>query len=83
MLIKYTYSHSIVLYSLSQSIDLSNVREHVVNVVSIWWVIGSVPVLRSWTVTREDVLFQFTLIINTIKPNNLQHSKDECFVLSL
>ena len=77
---KYMYSHSIELYSLSQSIDLSNVGEHVVNIVSIWWVISSVPVLRSWTVTREDVLLQFTLIINAIKPDNLQYSKDKSFV---
>ena len=61
----------LAINQLSQSIDLSYVGEHVINVIGVRWIIRTVPVLRCRTVTGEDVLLQFTLIINTIKPNDL------------
>ena len=63
-------------YSPTQLVNVCNVGIHVVNIVSVGWVLDNVPLVWLGALSAEHVATVLGLVIHTVKACNLKSAEN-------
>lgn len=58
----------------SEMVQNSHICIHIVQIVRVWGILLLRPAVRRWHIVIKERMFWFTLIVNRVKPNDLEYN---------